>query len=183
MGSKQVLDDGKRADGVIESARTNAKEIATRRAAQYVTLGIKHAPTAATIEAEVLADADALSARRDALRGANKALEAELGDDVAVLAERDRAAGAVRGILVEFRSLVQPNCGDAAVVEVGFAGDTPRDPVALEALGGTVHEKVARHPPKATRRGVRFDAKAAIEGLKQLRTRDEVERLRGVSLS
>ena len=33
MGSKQVLDDGKVADSVVEAARTHASEIGKRRAA------------------------------------------------------------------------------------------------------------------------------------------------------
>ena len=43
-------------------------------------------------------------------------------------------------------------------------GGTPRDPVALEELGAAVLVKVAKSPPKSSRRGVRFDAKAALEG-------------------
>jgi hypothetical protein len=71
----------------------------------------------------------------------------------------------VRQIVVDFREAVQTNCGAVAVRELGFAGDTPRDPVALEKLAEAVIAKVEKHPPRANRKGVRFDARAALEGL------------------
>lgn len=165
MGSKLAFDDGKVADSVAEAARTHASEIGKRRAAQYITAEMKHAPGAAVIEAAVLADAELLEKRRVALREADQELARELGDDVAVFAARDAAAEAVRVTLVDVRELVQTNCGDVAVREAGFVGNTPRDPVALEELGATVHGNITKKPPKSTRKGVRFDAKATVEGL------------------
>lgn len=165
MGSKLVFDDGKIADSVAEATRTHAKEIGKRRAQQYVSAGVKHAPGAAEIEAAVLADAAVLEQRRETLREADRELERELGDDAAVFAARDVAAESVRVALVDVRELVQTNCGDVAVREAGFVGNTPRDPVALEELGATVHGNITKKPPKATRKGVRFDAKVAVEGL------------------
>ena len=90
MGSKLAFDDGKVADSVAEAARTHASEIGKRRAAQYITAEMKHAPGAAVIEAAVLADADLLEMRRVALREADQELARELGDDVAVFAARTR---------------------------------------------------------------------------------------------
>ncbi len=165
MGSKQVLDEGKLADQLVEAGRTHAKEIAKRRAARYAADGVEHAPPAAVIEAAVLADAEVLHKRRVELRDAERALVAELGDDAAVFSARDVAAEAVRATLVEVRDSVQTNCGDVAVREAGYVGNTPRDAVALEEVGTTVFGNLTKKPPKATRRGVRFDAKAAVEGL------------------
>ena len=117
------------------------------------------------IEGAVLADAELLERRCAGLRAANRELERELSDDAAVLAARDAAAESVRVTLVDVRELVQTNCGDVALREAGFVGNTPRDPAALEELGATVHDNLTKKPPKSMRKGVRFDAKAAVEGL------------------
>lgn len=163
MGSKQVMDEGKLADSLIDAARTSAREIGVRRAAQYRAAG-EEGPTPAKIEAQVLLDARMVEALRVKLKQADDALDDELGDDAAVLAARDASAARVRTTLVDFREAVATNCGDVAVTALGFAGETPRDPVALEQLGAAVLRKVGTAPPKATRKGVRFDAKAALEG-------------------
>ena len=165
MSSKQVLDEGKIADGLIEAARTHAADIAARRAAQYADLKHKGAPSADAIEAQIRLDAALLEHRLSRLRRADEALAAELGDDAASFTARDRHAERVRAALVAFRELVQANCGDAAVARIGFGGETPRDPAALEALGASVLARVADAPPKSQRRGVRFDADAALEGV------------------
>lgn len=165
MSSKQILDEGKTADGLIEAARTHAADIASRRAAQYATIKLKNAPTASVIESQIRLDASLLEHSLTALRRADELLAAELGDDAAVFAARDRHAASVRSSLVGFRELVLANCGDAAVAALGFVGETPRDPVALEALGASVLAGVEKSPPRSQRRGVRFDAKAALEGV------------------
>lgn len=165
MSSKQVLDEGKTADALIQAARTHAPEIAARRAAQYAAAKLKGAPGAAAIEAQILLDAALLEHALDALRRADATLAAELGDDAGVFAARDLHAANVRAALVEFRDLVLANCGDAAVAALGFVGETPRDPAALEALGASVGAKVEAAPPRSQKRGVRFDARAALEGL------------------
>ncbi|MDB4931450.1 MAG: hypothetical protein JWM10_3934, partial [Myxococcaceae bacterium] len=132
MSSKQVLDEGKTADGLIEAARTHAAEIAKRRAAQYAELKLKGALSADAIEAQIRLDAALLEHRLTRLRRADEGLAAELGDDDDFFAARDRHAESVRASLVGFRELVQANCGDAAVARLGFVGETPRDPAALE---------------------------------------------------
>jgi hypothetical protein len=165
MSSKQVLDEGKIADGLIEAARTHAAEIATRRAAQYAAVKLKGAPSAAVVEGQIRLDAALLEHTLTALRRADTALAVELGDDAAVFATRDGHAASVRASLVGFRDLVLTNCGDAAVAALGFVGETPRDPVALEALGATVCASVERSAPRSRRRGVRFDAAVALEGV------------------
>ena len=165
MGSKQVLDEGKQADLLVQAVRTNAAELAQKRAAQYAAAGLKNAPGATALEAVLLADASLLEKVHESLRRADKRLGDELGDDAAVFKARDDSAAAARAILVEFRDLVQTNCGAVAVREVGFLGDTPRDPSALEALGKDVLQKVEASPPRSAKKGVRFDARASLEGL------------------
>lgn len=68
MTSKQVLDDGKIAAGLIEAAYTHAPEIAKRRAAQYAALKVKGAPTANAIESQIHCDAAVLNHRLTELR-------------------------------------------------------------------------------------------------------------------
>jgi hypothetical protein len=162
--SKQVIDDGKVADSLIEAARTSAVEIATRRHAQFIALGMKGAPSAASIEALILTDAAVLEARRTELADADAALEKELGDDAEVLTRRELHAEEVRSALVEFRDVVQTACGASVVRSLGFVGETPREPVALETLGTAVAKEVAANPPRSSKRGVKLDAKALLEG-------------------
>lgn len=168
MSSKQVLDDQKVSDSLIEAARTNAAEIGRRRAARFAELGLKGAPGAEAIAAVVLADAHALEVLQRRLVAADQELAKELSDDAAPLAERDASAADVRALLVDFRNGAQAICGDVAVRAMGFVGDTPRDPVALLALAEAVMTSVAKAPPRATRKGVKYDAHAAIEELPAL---------------
>ncbi len=165
MSSKQVLEDGKTADGLIEAARTHAPDIAARRAAQYAAARLRGAPAAAEIESQIRLDAAMLAASLTALRRTEEALAVELGDDAAVFAARDRHAVGVRSALVTFREVVFANCGGDTVTALGFVGETPRDPVALETLGAAVLAIAERSPPRSQRRGVRFDAALALEGV------------------
>ena len=168
MSSKQILDEGKTADGLIEAARTHAADIASRRVAQYASIKLKNAPTAAAIESQIRLDATLLEHTLASLRRADEVLAAELGDDAAVFAARDRYAASVRSALVGFRDLVLTNCGDAAVAALGFVGETPRDPVALEALGASVLAGVEKSPPRSQRR---LDRRMQILAHRDLRGR------------
>lgn len=163
--SKQVQDDVKVADAVIEAGRSYASEIAKRRHAQFIALAVGESPSIEAIAKHVKADASALEARRESLYKSDRELTEELGDDAEVFSRRDESARAVREILVEFRDVVQTACGSDVVRGLGFVGETPHDPVALETLGDGVYKKVEKEPPRSAKRGVKLDAKALVEGL------------------
>jgi hypothetical protein len=62
----------------------------------------------------------------------------ERGEDAVARDEHASAVALLREDLVVLRSGVGPVCGDAAVRSLGFDGDTPTDPVAVERVATTV---------------------------------------------
>ena len=150
---------------MIDAARTNAEHIGRERASHFAAVGVKPAPDAKSLAAVVLADARALEIAQEALAKADKVLADELQDDAEPLAERDARAEKVREHLVAFRSVLTAVCGEVAVRSVGFVGETPRDASALHALGAAVIDAVAKKPPKASVKGVKFSAPESLAGL------------------
>jgi hypothetical protein len=150
MASKMVLDRERSALQVAQAAETHAQAVAEKLKA---VLG-EGAPDAAAIRA--------LGAvvRRDAaaLVAADAAHEAELADDVAPRAARDAAVEAVYRLLGEVRASTAVAFGEAVATELGFAGTTPREPVALAALATTVGGRLPKLRDRApVVPGLRFD--------------------------
>ncbi|MBN2525539.1 MAG: hypothetical protein JXR76_04035 [Deltaproteobacteria bacterium] len=73
---------------------------------------------------------------------ADTANEAELQDDDGVRRNRDEAAEKLYSQLTTTRDQVTIICGPEFVAELGFRGDTPRDPVALTRLAEVVQHKL-----------------------------------------
>jgi hypothetical protein len=168
MASKQVEDDVKRAREIAEAARTHAPEVARRVTADYKDQKIKGAPDEAALRSLLLADATLLEQRSAKLLETDNALAQELGDDPPYFKTRDETRAELRNGMVALRSSLLTNCGAGAVSAAGFAGETPEEPAALARLTRTVVASLEKKPPKATARGVKFNAREASSGLGEL---------------
>ncbi len=151
MASKMVLDRNRSALLVMQAAETHGPAVGEKLKA---VLGDAAPDAAATIRA--LGDV----IRRDAaaMVAADEAHEAELADDAAPRAARDAAFETVSSLLGEVRATTAVAYGEAAVAELGFAGKTLREPMALVALAGTVVERLPRLRDRApVTLALRFD--------------------------
>ena len=143
MQSKQVLDSGKSAETVAQSAETHAPVIAkgvTSVLAPYLKPGEKMPDVdfLLTLHARAIRGSFQLVATADA------ANEAELADDPSQRAERDALAATLYARLTGLRGALASTFGDEAATLIGFDGPTTQDPVALAALG----VEVAKRLPK-----------------------------------
>jgi hypothetical protein len=99
----------------------------------------------------------------DSMVRADEAHLNETADDSAVLSERDEKAAVLRSVLVELRGGASAVYGADFVRKLGFKGETPSDPLALQTLGEQVLanlEGAATSPPAPARIGISMDLSA-----------------------
>lgn len=103
--------------------------------------------------------ARALETTLGALVAADAAHHAELADDKEPRDRRDESVEVLYSLLIEVRALASTLLGAKAVAELGFSGQTPKEPRALATLAtaveGRLAEVLARYPG---RRGLTLDA-------------------------
>ncbi len=138
--SKAVTQCGRSADAVVAAATTHR---ATVKKVLTTTLGAAAGDAAVTL---LEAGAAALAAEKTKLFAAEAGHAAELSDDAGVRAQRDAAALAVRGELVQLRPTLEATAGSAYAVAVGLTGPTPDDPMVLHRLATVVAAGLRREP-------------------------------------
>lgn len=165
MASKLVRDECKVGESIVAAGRSWACEIGVRRAGQLAELGLGGPQVEAAICQAIERDMAALAVRGQRLQEADTALDEAEATGPGVLARRDEAYQRVYGHIVQLRAVVTAVAGDAAARELGFVGTTPRDPVALEELGGRVLGRVAAAKVTVTTAGVTLDLGEATKPL------------------
>lgn len=167
MASKQVKDELKLGYMLVSGGREWADEIARRRTAQLVELGLARHDTESTVRAGLVQELDAVERRAEVLLDADDTLDAAESRDPAVLARRDVAHERCLKTVVAAREVIAAACDETAQRDLGFHGATPRDAESVEKLAGRVASRMAVSPPKATRRGVTLDAPALCADLRR----------------
>ena len=153
MGSKMVVDKQKSAESVQAALEAFKEAMAGGIGA---VLG-----TEAEAAAGLLLDKAALRLKEstDAMVAADDAHLKELSDDTDMLAERDEKAAEVYSNLVEFREIGAAVYGDSYMRRLGFDGNTPQDPTAMDRLAGQVLSSVETvSPPSPRRAGLSLNA-------------------------
>jgi hypothetical protein len=153
MGSKMVVDKQKSAESVQAA-------LETFKGAMVAGIGAVLG-TEAEAAAGLLLDKAAVRLKEstDAMVAADDAHLKELSDDTDVLSLRDEKAADVYSNLVEFREIGAAVYGDPYMHRLGFDGNTPQDPTAVERLAGQVLSSVKEvAPPSPRRPGLSLDA-------------------------
>lgn len=168
MGSKQVEQELARSGALVTAAEAHEERVGAGLARLARETKAK-APAEAALRGVVHFVQQVLEARAEALRGSERALDAELGDDAKPLQEREEAAGEVAALLVSLRGALGESSGDAAVRAAGFVGNTPdaRDPSGVAELAARVLENLRKHPPRGKSKHLRLDLAGALGELEE----------------
>ena len=132
MGSKMVLDKKKSADTVISAGTGYVDKMAT---SMGEILGTEAEGAVRTL---IRLATDKLSSDSDRMVQADETHMNETADDSMVIAARDEKAAAMREILIDLREGTSTVYGGELVRKLGFVGDTPTDPAAVQILGAQV---------------------------------------------
>jgi hypothetical protein len=162
--SKMVNDRQRSARVVIHAAFTQAETLSTQLE-EMLAPGLP-ADGNSSVSGMIRRLGRTLQASIDRLVAADKAHEAEKSDDLAVRVELEEATEQLYREVVEFRTGLEAVGHPNALLHIGVAGATPREPVALVRLGQAVQDQL---PLVATmvpvRRGLTFDAMTYQEPL------------------
>lgn len=168
MASKQVTDRQKSADSVIAAGEANA-ELVQEAVARLVKPVLKKGEAAPDYAAVMRTACAALGAARDGMVSADRAHEAELGDDAGVRQARDTALAALKDELVGLREIVVGVYGPAAASHV-FPGATPEDAVVLTRFAEHVADNLKKAKLPAPRiKGAKLDVEETIASLAKKR--------------
>ena len=67
----------------------------------------------------------------------------EIANDSTLISDRDETSATVRSQLVDFREGADTVYGGNLVRDIGFKGETPKDPLAVLSLARLVHDNIA----------------------------------------
>jgi hypothetical protein len=165
MASKQIHDECKMGEAIVTAGRTWACEIGVRRAKQLDELGLGGPAVERGICQTIERDMDALAQRGQRLQESDTDVDSADCCDPGTLARRDEACTRTRDGLVRLREVVGAVAGDVATRELGFVGDTAREPLAVEELAGRVLGRVAKVKLTGLAPGVTLDLGALTAGL------------------
>ncbi|MEW5853034.1 MAG: hypothetical protein AB2A00_29895 [Myxococcota bacterium] len=141
--SKMVINRQKSSNSVQAANSTHAPRIAAGVAARF---GAELEGPVTTLLTKMR---ETLAADTTTMVAADDAHERELGDDAGPRTKRDESAVAVRAVLVRMKEVLTPVMGQSYVAQLGLAGETPEDPVAVERVATQVHEGLKSVPPPA----------------------------------
>lgn len=168
MPSKMVTDRQKSAAVVEQAAATHA-ELVGGRLTEFFSPFAK--PGAPAIDFGSLFEllAATLAAHRQRMEAADDAHTTELGDDAPARDERDAAAAALHGSLVDLRATVEGLFGPGSAGAVlALDGQTASDPVVLERQAALAVERLRTDGltlPAMRLPGLTFDPAAAAGAL------------------
>ena len=154
MGSKMVLDRKKSADTVVSAGTGYADTMAAGMAA------ILGAEAEGAVRTLIRMATEKLKSDAETMVQADETHLNETADDSVLLVDRDEKAAAMRSVLVELREGAQAVYGSEFVRKLGFDGDTPSDPTAVQLLGSTVLKNIegaTGAPPAPVRTGMSMD--------------------------
>ena len=165
MAEKQITDRQKSAEAVHTAAETHGAAAGDAFAKRYKHF-LQKGETMPDIGLAMRLVARSLEEDAKALAAAGLAHEAELRDDVQPRKDRDAAALALRNRTIEIRSALEGVYGVATATAAGFAGETPRDPVALgQHVRGVVNGLGTIKLPRPKVKGAHIDVAATAEEL------------------
>ncbi len=162
MASKLVTDREKSARAVVAAADTHARQAASavdKKLSKYLKTG-ETMPDLALLARLV---GRSIGSTSEALVKADRAHEAELGDDTAPREARDQAASQVRAVLVDLRAAIDVTYGTPGLTRLGLNTAAPIDPSVLAAQGHTVLDALTDDSvklPKRRREGMKLDRQA-----------------------
>ncbi len=157
MGSKMVLDRQKSSATVVSAGTGYSDKMAAGMG------GILGAEAEGAVRTLVGLAVQKLSIDTEAMVRADEAHLNETADDSSVIAARDEQAREVRALLVDLREGAGTVYGPELVRKLGFKGETPSDPTAVETLGGQVLsnlQAVVAAPPAPVRTGMSMNLDA-----------------------
>lgn len=138
MPSKMVITKLRSSRVVVQAARVHGPELAPRIAARLP----EGSEAAAGVAPLFSALADLLEGTATAMDEADGAHEDELGDDDAPRLQRDESTETLVLALVDLRRTVELVYGAAAAKELGFSGETPREPTMVASFTARVLDRL-----------------------------------------
>ncbi len=169
MGSKMVLDRQKSSSTVQSAGNGYEDKMATGMADIF---GAEAEPATRTL---LKLSVFKLKSDTESMIRADDANLNETSDDSRLLTQRDEDSANVNAHLVDIREASETVYGPDFTRELGFEGDTPRDPVAVQRLGVLVLRNLgsgSTPPPKPIKVGLSMDLgawkKPLATGLEEL---------------
>lgn len=167
MASKQVVDRARSAASVSASIDAHADEL-QQKLSELLQPHLGRGEKLPDFGLVVKLAARLLAAESSALGAADRAHEAEQGDDSAPREERDEAEAELRDTVVTFRNSISASFGDAGLRALGVWEPPPSDTRGLERYAADFQSALsddARVVAGKRRKGVKVDRTAMAEEL------------------